>query len=181
MSQNEIGSEHAELSDLAEEFTARLRNGMPSHSVPLAGPPSDIGGVSLELTSESKRDDELEEEALDGNHSNHARQGLDKTEAFQEHHDNKEGEKHDDGNSVSNSSKNSTELLAAHAKEGTGTTSHGKETCQYTCIDCDGTEGHKCYTDQRVRLLDAGGSFLFRLFNTGLGVDEEVWNQGDSN
>lgn len=72
MSQDEVGSEHAKLTDLAEELTTRLRHSMPAHGVPFAGPPGNVGSVSLELSSQCKRNDELEDESLDGNDGDHA-------------------------------------------------------------------------------------------------------------
>lgn len=116
MAQDEIGGEHSKFRDLAEEFATRLRDGMPAHGIPFASPPSNVRGISLELSSEGEGDDELEEESLDGDDCDHAGQSLDETEAFQEEHDFEEGEKHDHSDSVSNSSQNSTELLAAHAE-----------------------------------------------------------------
>jgi len=57
VSKDEVGSEHAQFTDLAKELTTRLRNGVPAHGVPLSSPPRDVGGVRLELTSESQGDD----------------------------------------------------------------------------------------------------------------------------
>jgi hypothetical protein len=116
VAEDEVGSEHAQLSDLAEEFTTRLRNRVPSHCIPFSGPPGNVGGISLELTSEGKSDDELEEESLDGDNSDHTRQRPREAEAFKEHEDNKEDEEYKDGNGMSDSGEYSSKLLAAHAE-----------------------------------------------------------------
>lgn len=42
MSQDEVASEITELGNLAEELTAGLRERVPTHVVPLTGPPSDV-------------------------------------------------------------------------------------------------------------------------------------------
>ena len=90
MSQNEVGSEEPKLGDLAKELTARLGESVPPHGVPFTSPPGDVGGIALELASESQRDDELEEEALNGDHGDHAGQSPRENEALEEHQNNEE-------------------------------------------------------------------------------------------
>jgi len=51
MAEQEITSKETKLSDLAKEFTTRLRDGVPAHVVPLASPPSNICVVASEFTS----------------------------------------------------------------------------------------------------------------------------------
>lgn len=104
MAKDEIRSKHAQFRDLAEELTTRLRDCVPAHSVPLSSPPCDVRGVGLELTSEGESDDKLEEESLNGNNGDHARQCLYEAESFQEHHNFEESEEHDDSNSVGDGS-----------------------------------------------------------------------------
>ena len=50
-------------------------------------------------------------------------------EAFQEEHDHEEDKEHDDGDGVGNGGQDSTELLAAHAEDGSHATSHTEEAC----------------------------------------------------
>ena len=186
MSQNEIGSEESKLGDFAKEFTARLGECVPSHRVPFTSPPGNVGGVSLELTSESKGDDELEEETLNGDHSDHASKSPRETEAFQEHHDNEEDQKHDDSNGVRNCGKDSTELLTAHAEKRTRTTSQGEEASENTSIDADGAESNDRDTNQSTSSLgclsgaEGVGVVLLVAFRyTSLSIDEEVRDDGD--
>lgn len=102
--QDEVGSEEPKLGDLAKELATRLGECVPSHGVPFTSPPGDVGGIALELTSKSQRDDELEDEALDSDHSDHAGQSPRENEAFEEHQNNKEDQEHDDSNGVGNGS-----------------------------------------------------------------------------
>jgi len=127
MSQNEVGGEHSQLSNLAEEFTTRLADSVPSHGVPFTSPPSDIGGIGLEFSSKGERDDELEDESLNSDHSNHTGQSPREAEALEEHEDHEEDKEDNDGDGVSNSSQNGTEFLAAHAEERSSTASEREE------------------------------------------------------
>ena len=72
MTQNEVGSEVTQFSDLTEEFTTGLRNGMPTHAVPFTGPPGNVGLVVLEFTSQGQRNNKLVDEPLNGCHGYHA-------------------------------------------------------------------------------------------------------------
>ena len=65
MTQNKIGREHGKFSDLAEEFTSRLSDCVPSHGIPLSAPEGNVRGVRLELTSQTGRNDQLDKEPLD--------------------------------------------------------------------------------------------------------------------
>src|SRR5690242_1419008 len=187
VSQDEIGSEEPKFGDLAEEFTARLGECVPSHGVPFTGPPGNVGSVGLELTSERKCDDELEEETLDGHHSDHTGKRPRETETFQEHHDHKEYQEHDDSDGVGDGSKDSTKLLTAHAEERTRATSQGEETSENTGVDSDRAESDDRNTDQSTRGLGIAGADIIRVKlgltipNTGLRVDEQEWNDGDGN
>lgn len=87
MTEDEISCKHAELGDLAQELTPWLGHGVPSHVIPFACPPSNVGTIRLELTSERERDDELVEEALKSHDSNHAQNGFGKVESFEDKHD----------------------------------------------------------------------------------------------
>jgi hypothetical protein len=113
VTQPEVGREETHLGDLAEEFTAGLRKGVPSKSVPLASPPCYVGRVGTEFTRQCQSDDDLEEQSLKGDNGNHTENGLRETPTFQEVHGLEEGEKHDDSNTVSDGSEDSTEFLAA--------------------------------------------------------------------
>ena len=115
VTEDEIRSEHAQLGNLAKELETRLRHCVPAHSVPLARPPSNVGGVGFEFAGKGEGNDELEEEALDCNNGDHTGKALDEVEPFQEHHGFEEREEHDDGNGMGNSGQDSTELLATHA------------------------------------------------------------------
>ena len=76
---------------------------------------------------------------------------------------------------MSNGSQDSSELLAAHAEQGTRTTSQSKHASQDTCIDGDRTESNECNTDEGTGLLGvtSGGVVVFVtvVVDTGLGVD----------
>jgi len=115
VSENEVGSEQAELSDLANELTTRLRHGMPAHRVPLPCPPRNIGGILFEFTGEGQSNDQLEDEALESDNSDHSEQSLSEDPSFKEEHDFEESQEHHDGDTVGDGCKDSTELLAAHA------------------------------------------------------------------
>lgn len=72
VSQDEIRSEVTKLSDLAKEFTPRLGNRMPAHTVPFASPPSDVRLIMLELSGQREGDDELVYKTLDSSHGDHS-------------------------------------------------------------------------------------------------------------
>ena len=183
VTKDKVCGEEAQLGDLAEELTTRLRDRVPSHGVPLSCPPGNVGSVSLELTSESKSDDKLEHESLDSDNSDHTRQSSGEAEALEEHEHNEEDKEDKDSDSVSNSGQDSSKLLAAHAEQGTRTTSQSKHASQDTCIDSDRTEGNDCDTDERTRLLGvtSGGLVFFVtvVVDTGLGVDEQEGDESD--
>ena len=65
VSQDEICREHAQFGDFAKIFSTRLREGVPTHGVPFASPPSDVCRVGSELASQSKGDDQFEDESLE--------------------------------------------------------------------------------------------------------------------
>lgn len=140
VAEDEIGGKHAQLGNLAKEFTSGLRDGMPAHGIPFTSPPSNVGGVSLELSSERQGNDQLEKEPLDGSDGNHSRQRLCKAPARQEEHDLEEGEKHDNGNGVRDGSENGAKLLTAHAEERAHATRHSEHATKNTGIDSNGTE-----------------------------------------
>ena len=96
VTQAEVRREVSQLSDLTQELTARLREAHPSHAVPFTGPPSNVGRVGSELTSEGQSNDKLVDETLDGDHSNHTRKSLGEVPAFQEVHDLEEDDEGDD-------------------------------------------------------------------------------------
>ena len=177
VTEDKVGGEHAKLSDLAEEFTTRLRECVPAHRVPLSSPPGDVGGVSLELTGEGAGDDELEEEALNGDNSDHSRQSPGETETLEEHHDNEEDEEHEDSDRVGDGGQDSTELLAAHAKERSRATCQAEHATQDTSVDSDRAHRDDENTDQStglVRIVRVGILRLVaRVGDTGLSVDEQ--------
>lgn len=102
--EDKISRKQAEFGDLAEIFSPRLRKRVPSHIVPFPVPPGNVGGIGLELASESKGDDQLQDESLERNDCNHAKQRLREYESFEEEHDFKESEEHNDGYSMSDGS-----------------------------------------------------------------------------
>ena len=74
--QQKVGTPQVEFDGLHDEFSCRLgENGRSeSSSVPLAGPPSSVGLVVLELTSQHDRDEDLVQRALntdDGDKAKH--------------------------------------------------------------------------------------------------------------
>ena len=125
--ENEIGGEVTQLSNLAEELTPRLGEGVPSHVVPLAGPPSDVGLVILELTGEGQGDDKLVDEPLDCHHGNHTGDGTGPIERFKDEQNLEEDDEDYDSDSMRNRRQNCTKLLAAHTEDGSHTASHTKE------------------------------------------------------
>jgi len=114
VTKDKVSSKHSKLSDLAKEFTTRLRNRVPTHRVPFTGPESDVGGVSLQFSGQGQTDNELVDKSLNGGRGNHSQQGLGKVEAFQEEHDLEEDQAHNDGDSMCNSGENRSEFLATH-------------------------------------------------------------------
>ena len=156
MSQAEISGKVTKLGNLAEEFTTWLRHTVPSHRVPFTGPPSDVGSVSAELTSESESDDELVDETLDGHNSNHTQKSLGEVPSFQEEHDLKDNDEHEYGDTVGNGGEDSTKLLAAHAEKWSHTTGHGEEHDSDTSVDTDWSKGHNGNTDESVGRLEPG-------------------------
>lgn len=139
VAEDEVSSEEAHFGDLAQEFTSWLRERVPTERVPFASPPCYVGGVRAEFSGERKGNDELVDEALNGDNGNHAQQSLDKAKALQENHDFPEDEEHDDCNSVGNGGQHSTELLAAHAEDWTHTTCHAEEANSNTSVDTNGS------------------------------------------
>lgn len=101
VAQNEVGGKITQLGDLAQEFTSRLGHGVPTHTVPFAGPPSDVRLVVLKLTGQGKRDNELVNEALNSHGRNHAGDGSGPAEGLQNEQDLEENQQHNDRNSVS--------------------------------------------------------------------------------
>ena len=147
---------------------------MPTHRVPFAGPPSDIGCILLELTGERQRDDQLQDESLKCNDGNHAQQSPREVPSFEEEHDFEESQEHDDSNTVCNSSKDGAEFLAAHAEHGSHAASHTKQACKDTCINCKRSKGHNCDTDKRICRFGV-------VLDTGLSIDVQVRDQGQGN
>ena len=110
---------------------------------------------------------------MKGDNSNHAEKCFYKDPAFEEEHDLPEGKEHEDGHTMSDRSQNGAELFAAHAQKRTHAASHAKETSKNTGIDGNWGERNNGDTDERVRR-----SLQIVASNTGLSVDEEIWDQG---
>ena len=183
MTQGKVGREVPKLGDLAQELTARLRHSVPPECIPLATPPGDVGCVCSELTSQRQADDELVDESLDGHSRYHSEQCLRETPAFQEEHDFEEDQEHDDSDCMSNSGKDGSELLTAHAEKWSHTTSHSEETDGDTSVDCDRSESNNAYSKQRIRRLESvgGSGLVVGPSDTGTCVDVKVRDQCDSN
>lgn len=186
MSKDEVSSKETKFGNLAEEFTTRLGDGVPSHGVPLSSPPGDVGGVRLEFSSQCQSDDELVDKSLNGDDSDHTRQGSWEAEALKEHQHDEEDKKNDDGNGVGNGSKDSTKLLATHAEQGTRATCQSEHASQNTSVDTDRAQGDDANSDQgtsRLRVGKAGRLLggIALVSDTGLGVDEQVRNKRDGN
>lgn len=103
VTQDEIGSEVTQLGNLAQEFTARLGEGVPTHVVPFTSPPSDVGLIVLELTGKGERNNQLVDEALDGHGGDHARDSSRPAEGLQDEQNLEEDKQNDDSNSVGDS------------------------------------------------------------------------------
>ena len=100
MPEDEVRREHAQLGDLAQELATGLREGVPAHRVPLASPECNVRFVRLELSGQGQADDELKDEALDGDDRDHAGQSPCEVELLEVVHDLEEHEHHDDGDTV---------------------------------------------------------------------------------
>lgn len=183
VAEDEVGSKVTKLGNLAEKFTTGLGERVPSEGVPLSGPPSDIRCVGAELTSEGDRNNDLVDEALDGNDCNHSEESLRELEALKEEHDKPESNHHDDSDSVSNSSQNSTKLLAAHAEDRSHTAGHTEECKRNTGVDSNWSECNNADTDEGVGRLEGrvGCGLVVVPGHTGASVDVEVRNESDSN
>lgn len=180
MAEDEVSSKHAEFSDLAEEFTARLRQRMPTHAVPFTSPPGNVSIILSEFSCQGKANDEFEDKSLDGSDSNHSSKCTAEREALKEKHDFKEDEEADNSESVGNGSEDGTKFLAAHAENGAHTTGHAEHTKTDTCVECDRAKSNKTNTDKGVGWLNLMIGIVF-LSNTSLSVDEEVRNESYSN
>jgi hypothetical protein len=175
MAEEEIVGEITEFSDLAQEFTSRLRECVPSHVVPFSSPPCNIGLIVFEFTSQCERNDDLVYEALESHRSDHSRDGSGPAEGFKEEHGEEQKQEDNNGNSMSDSGENSTELLAAHAKQWAHTTSHAEEHARNTSIDTHGSESDNSNTKDGVRSpFDIIGVHC-------PGVDVQVRNQCGTN
>lgn len=182
MAEDEVGREEAHLGDLAKEFTTRLGQSVPSKRVPLASPPCYVGGIGAEFSGQSQGDNELVDEALNGDNSNHARKSLGEVPALQEVHDLEEDDEGNNGDGVCNGGENGTEFLAAHAEQGTHATSHAEEHDGNASVDRDGTESHNNQADDRVGRGDVDIVHVgVGLKNTGTSVHEQVWQNGHGN
>ena len=177
--EDKVGGEETQLGNLAKELTARLGHGVPAHGIPLTRPPCNVRLVRLELTSESKRDDQLEDESLERHDGDHAQESLSEDPTFQEEHHLEEGEQHEDGNTVSNGGQDGAKLLAAHAKKRTHAAGHAKENTSYTSIDRNWSEGNSCDTDEGI-CLGNRLPLVLRCEDSYLRIDEQVRNQSDS-
>lgn len=151
MAKEEIVGEITKFSDFAQELTSRLRKGVPTHAVPFSGPPCNIGLIVLEFTGQSEGNDHLVEEALESHSSDHARDGSGPAEGFQEEHGQEDDEEDNHSDGMGNSSKDSTELLAAHAKQWAHTASHAEEHTRDAGIDTDGGKSNNRKANDGIR------------------------------
>lgn len=182
VAKDEVGREETHLGDLAEEFATRLGQSVPSKRVPLAGPPCYVRGIGAEFSGQSQGDDELVDETLDGNDSDHTGKRLGEVPTLEEVHDLEEDDEGDDGDGVCNSGEHSTELLAAHAEHGAHTTSHAEEHDGNTGVDSDRTECDKDQADDGVGRSNVDTIHVgVGLTNTSASVHEQVRQHGHSN
>lgn len=72
VAKEEVIGEITEFGDLAQEFTSGLRKRVPTHVIPFSGPPSNIGLIVLEFTSQCERNDHLVDESLESHGSDHS-------------------------------------------------------------------------------------------------------------
>ena len=140
MAEDEVASEIAKLGDLAEELATRLRERMPAHVVPFAGPPGDVRRVCAELAGKSQSNDYLVDEALDRHDSDHAAKSLGEDKAFGDEHDLEEDNGDDYSNAVSHRSEHCADLFAAQAEDRTHAACHSEESDGNTCIYSDRSE-----------------------------------------
>ena len=180
MTEDKVAGKQTEFDNLAQEFTARLRHRVPTHVIPFTRPPCNVGIVASELTGQSKSDDELVDKALDSDHGNHTEDCSGKIEVLEEEHDFKHDEEHDDRDGMCYSCQNGTELLAAHAEDRSHTTCHTEEADCNTRINGNRSEGDDTNPQQSVILFGRAVSCCI-LHDTCLSVDEEEWDQSQSN
>ena len=154
VAEQEVGPKKAKLCDFAQEFASWLRHRVPSHAVPFAGPPSNVCGVTLEFPCEGQGNDQLVNEALNGNGSDDTNENLGETETFENHEDLEEYEQDDDRNSVSNRSKDRPELLTADAEDRTHAACATEKTSSNASVDSNRRKGDDSNPDQGVTRLD---------------------------
>ena len=150
---------------------------MPAHRVPLASPEGNVGRISLELASQRQRDNELDDEALNRDHGNHAEERRRELEVLQDEHDFEHDQKDNDRNGMGNGSKNTAKLLAAHAQQRSHAARHAEQATKYTGIDSHGSKSDNQEADQggsRLNVFAVVRSSLTR--DTSLRVDEQVRN-----
>ena len=183
VTQAEVRREVSQLSDLTQELTARLREAHPSHAVPFTGPPSNVGRVGSELTSEGQSNDKLVDETLDRERGDHANKHLGEAPSLKEKHDLPHDDKDNNGDGVSDSGQYSTEFLAAHAENRSHTASHHEEDSRNTGVDTDRSECNDGNTDKGIggcqisaRCIRVDGTS-----SSGSRVDVKVRNEGHSN
>jgi len=183
VTQAEVRREVSQLSDLTQELTARLREAHPSHAVPFTGPPSNVGRVGSELTSEGQSNDKLVDETLDRERGDHADKHLGEAPSLKEEHDLPHDDKDNNGDGVSDSGQDSTEFFAAHAENGSHTASHHKEDSRNTSIDTNRSECNDSDTNEGVGPLQVGVRCV-RVDGTSRSssrVDVKVRNESHSN
>lgn len=176
VTQDKVRREITQFGNLAKELTARLGHGVPSHAVPFSSPPSDVGLIMLELTSQGQGDDELVDEPLDGSHGDHTKNTPGPRPALEEKHDLENGKQDDHGNGMCDGSKDSTELLTAHTEDGSHTAGHTEERASDTCVDSDRSKSDDCNSQNGIELVAVVGWLL----DTGSRVDVEVRDDGDT-
>lgn len=181
VAQDAVGGEETHLRRLAEKLTCRLGHSVETESVPFTGPESDVTSIGFELSSQREGDEQLVDESLDGGDGNQSEHGTGKAETLEEPKYLKEDNQHESGDSVGYAGENGTEFLAAHCEDWTHATSHGEENSADSEIDNDRTDRNDGNTDEGTgRNGGSGGWAVTAGFgDTGLGVDEKVWDQSN--
>ncbi|KAH3669980.1 hypothetical protein OGATHE_002793 [Ogataea polymorpha] len=143
-----------------------------SRAVPLSGPESDIGVVTLELSGQEQQSHKFENQSLDIDHGDQSDQHSAKVESFQNPHDNEEHKIDHNCNSVRNCSHDGTCLLAAQSKHWTCTARQSQTTKQDTNVNDNWSQRTNDQSQHRVN--------WFSINHTGLSVHKGVSNKTTS-
>lgn len=113
MAGDEVGRVQSHFDDLDDELSSGLTKDMCAQSTvePDTGPPRSVGFVVLEFSRKEDGDQELEDESLNRDDGNHAKDDVRSVPHLKPPHEFEEGNETDDGTKVGNGGHNSTKLV----------------------------------------------------------------------